>query len=155
MHCIAEAVWEKCAVVLGSGHAHWEGICALYCRGCAGKMCSCVRGGHFMSILSDGNQARKTGKEKELVLVRTERNGIHLYLVASLLEVARFGGGNSNSIVTEINSIFQATESPLMDIDSYTNKVVSCTADGASVNFGVNPVETKQTLAVNNPLCKP
>ena len=29
-----------------------------------------------MSILSDGSQARKTGKEKELVLIRCERNGI-------------------------------------------------------------------------------
>ena len=111
VHCIAQAVREKCAVVLGSGS--------------------------FMSILSDGSQARKTGKEKELVLIRTERNGVPVYLVASLLEVSRFGGGDAKSIVAGINSVFQKDGTPLwMDKDTYSKKVISCTADGASVNFG-------------------
>ena len=30
---------------------------------------------HFMSVLTDGSQARKTGTNKEMVLVRTQRNG--------------------------------------------------------------------------------
>ena len=30
---------------------------------------------HFMSVLADGSQARKTGSDKEMVLVRTHRNG--------------------------------------------------------------------------------
>ena len=30
---------------------------------------------NFLSILTDGSQARKTGDDKELVLVRAERNG--------------------------------------------------------------------------------
>ena len=37
----------------------------------------------FLSILTDGSQARKIGSDKEMVLVRTERNGelsVHLYL---------------------------------------------------------------------------
>lgn len=111
VHCIAEAVREKCAVVLASGY--------------------------FMSILSDGSQARKTGREKELVLVRTERSGVPVYVVASLLEVARFGGGDACSIVAGIESIFRDDNSALlMDQESFTKKVVSCTADGASVNFG-------------------
>ena len=70
VHCIAQAVREKTAIILASGH--------------------------FMSILSDGSQARKTGKEKELVLVRTERNGLPVYIVASLLEMSRFGGGGAD-----------------------------------------------------------
>ena len=46
---IADAVKEKCAVILGSSH--------------------------FMSLLTDGSQARKTLNEKEMVLIRTERSG--------------------------------------------------------------------------------
>ena len=30
---------------------------------------------HFMSVLTDGSQTRKTGSDKEMVLVRTQRNG--------------------------------------------------------------------------------
>ena len=29
---------------------------------------------HFMSVLTDGSQARKTGSDKEMVLIRIERN---------------------------------------------------------------------------------
>ena len=29
----------------------------------------------FMSVLTDGSQARKTGSDKEMVLIRTERAG--------------------------------------------------------------------------------
>ena len=50
IHCIAGAIKEKCAAIIASSH--------------------------FMSILSDGSQARKTKDEKKLVLVRTARNGI-------------------------------------------------------------------------------
>ena len=32
----------------------------------------------FMSVLSDGSQARKTGDDKEIVLTRIERNGTFL-----------------------------------------------------------------------------
>lgn len=49
MSCIAEAVTEKCAVILASNN--------------------------FMALLTDGSQAKKTGDDKEMVLVRTERNG--------------------------------------------------------------------------------
>ena len=46
---IAEAITEKVTVILASAH--------------------------FMKVLTDGSQARKTGSHKEMVLVRTERNG--------------------------------------------------------------------------------
>ena len=47
--CIAQAVTEKCGVILASKHC--------------------------MGILSDGSQARKTKSDKEMVMVRFERNG--------------------------------------------------------------------------------
>ena len=43
--------------------------------------------------MSDGSQARKTSKEKELTLIRTQRNGHPEYVVISLSEMPRFGGG--------------------------------------------------------------
>ena len=47
--CIADAVRERVAAFLASSD--------------------------FMSILTDGSQARKTGIDKEKVLIRTKRNG--------------------------------------------------------------------------------
>ena len=67
VHVLSEIVREKCAAVIASKH--------------------------FMSLLSDGSQARKTGSEKELVMVRVERNSIPCYLMASLLEMSNYGGG--------------------------------------------------------------
>lgn len=110
IHCIAEAVQEKCALVLGSAD--------------------------FFSILSDGSQARKTKSEKELVLIRTERNGIPVYIVASLLEMEKFGGGTADAIVKGINSLFEESGQYELSTEDYRAKLVSCTADGASVNTG-------------------
>ena len=42
---------------------------------------------HFFSLLSDGSQARKTGPDKELVLIRVERGGIPVYITLSLLQI--------------------------------------------------------------------
>ncbi len=80
IHCIADSVHEKCAAVIASKH--------------------------FMSLMSDGSQARKTGSEKELVMVRVERNGIPCYLIVSLLEMSEYGGVDANSIKMGIDSIF-------------------------------------------------
>ena len=110
VHCIAEAVKEKCAVILGSTH--------------------------FMSLLSDGSQARKTGKEKELVLIRCERNGIPTYMVLSLLEMQQFGGSNADAIKKAIDSLFERPSKFDIPKEQYRNCLVSCTADGASVNMG-------------------
>eukprot|EP00112_Aurelia_sp_Birch-Aquarium-sp1_P000486 Seg10468.1 transcript_id=Seg10468.1/GoldUCD/mRNA.D3Y31 product="Zinc finger protein 862" protein_id=Seg10468.1/GoldUCD/D3Y31 len=86
----------------------------------------------------------KTNDKKELVLVRAERNGIPVYFVVSLLEMADLGGTNANSIKAAIDGIFKKTGEndehtvngpvPLSD---YRTKVVSATADGANVNMGV------------------
>ena len=53
--CITQAIQEKAAVVLASAH--------------------------FFATLSDGSQARKSGSDKELVMVRVERNGKILFLM--------------------------------------------------------------------------
>ena len=117
VHYIAEAITEKCAGI--------------------------IAGSHFMSILSDGSQARKTSNEKELVLVRVERNGVPIYFVVSLLEMASLGGGNSHSIKATIDSIFQqgsgdnGNQNGAIPLGGYREKVVSATADGANVNLGV------------------
>lgn len=116
IHYIADAIKEKCAAVIASSH--------------------------FISILSDGSQARKTNDEKELILVRTERNGLPVYFVVSLLEMASLGGTDANSIKAAIDGVFHSAEDddscngriPLTD---YRTKVVSVTSDGASVNLGV------------------
>ena len=106
----AEAVKEKCAVILGSTH--------------------------FMSLLSDGSQARRTGKEKELVLIRFKRNGIPMYMVLSLLEMQQFGGSNADAIVKALDSLFHKPSAFEIKEDQYRKCLVSCTADGASVNVG-------------------
>ena len=102
------------------------------------KVACIISGAHFMSVLSDGSQARKTGSEKELVLVRTTKAGLPVYFVVSLLEMAEFGGGNADSLKTAIDSVFEkqgdhSTPIPLAD---YHTKMVSATADGANVNLG-------------------
>ena len=83
---------------------------------------------NFLSLLSDGSQARKTSKVKELILLRTKRNGHLEYLLISLL---------GNAIIDGINSIFQDKKSNFYkSSNEFQSKVVSVTADGASVNFG-------------------
>ena len=45
----------------------------------------------FFTTLSDGSQAKKTGLDMELMLTRTERNGIPVYFVTSLATMSEFG----------------------------------------------------------------
>ena len=108
IHYIADTIREKVAVILGSAY--------------------------FMSTLSDGSQARKVKDEKELVLVRTERNGIPVYFVASILEMSQYGGTDADSIKKAIDDVF--VEKLFLDEDQYVYSMISSTADGASVNFG-------------------
>ena len=56
LSCITQAILEKVAAVLGRAY--------------------------FFAVLSaDGSQARKTGSDKELVMVRVERNGKIVFLI--------------------------------------------------------------------------
>lgn len=105
---LMDAVEEKCAVILSSKH--------------------------FMTVLSDGSQARKTKSDKEMVLVRIERNGLPCYLVASLVEMSEWGGTGAEALKAGIDNVFSC-DGPFK-MEDYETKLVGCTADGASVNFG-------------------
>ena len=107
--CIATAITEKVAVILA--------------------------GSDFISILSDGSQARKTKSEKELILTRVERAGIPCYFVTSLIEMANFGGTDADSIKKSIDHVYK-NEMRLPD-DIFEKHVVSATSDGARVNTGI------------------
>ena len=39
------------------------------------KVAIILASAHFVSVLTHGSQTRKTGSDKEMVLVRTQRNG--------------------------------------------------------------------------------
>ena len=52
----------------------------------------------FIAMLSDGSQARKTGNEKELILVKVNRFEIPVYFVLSLLDMATFGETNADTL---------------------------------------------------------
>lgn len=108
IHFIAEAIKERVAVILGSTS--------------------------FISILSDGSQARKVKSEKELVMVRTERNGVPVYFVTSLLEMSDYGGTDATSIKKGIDDAM--LNKLKLNEEVYQYSCVSSTADGASVNFG-------------------
>ena len=62
---------------------------------------------NFMLLLSDGSAARRTGKEKELILIRCERNGILTHMILSLLKMQHFGGSNADAIKKALDSFFQ------------------------------------------------
>lgn len=113
------------------------------------KVAGVIAGAHFMSVLSDGSQARKTGSEKELVLVRTMKAGLPVYFVVSLLEMSSFGGCDADSLKKAIDSVFQKvdTHPTAIPMDDYRTKMVSATADGANVNLGkYNGVLTKMSV---------
>ena len=90
----------------------------------------------FMAMLSDGSQARKTNEKKELVLLRTEKEGVvPVYLVASLLEMADFGGTGAHFLKNVLDSVFNDTWNVLLA--DYETKLVSVTSVEANVNIGV------------------
>ena len=55
-----------------------------------------------------------------------------MYLVASLLEMSKWGGTDADSLKKGIDNIFN---NGLFKTDDYQTKLVSATSDGASVNF--------------------
>jgi hypothetical protein len=84
------------------------------------------------AILCDGSQARKTGSEKALVLVRVVTGGEPKYFTAALQNMDDCGPANAENLKTTIDDVFQKA----ILVQEYTKKVVSMTADGASVNTG-------------------
>lgn len=61
--------------------------------------------------------------------------GLPTYLVTSLLQMSKYGGTGSQATKEGLDSIFNVDTGPIPCVE-YTNKLISCTADGASVNFG-------------------
>ena len=45
------------------------------------KVAALSASAHFFAVLSNGSQAHKTGSDKELVMVRVERNGKIVFLM--------------------------------------------------------------------------
>ena len=101
------------------------------------KVTKIINDKSFFSILSDGSQARKTKDEKELILVRVEREGTPVYFVVSLLDMNNLGGMGANAIKNGIDSIFNESDNIPLTAAAYKSKLVSATADGANVNFGI------------------
>ena len=87
------------------------------------------------SVLSDGSQARKTGKEKELILVRLVRGGKPIYYCTGLADVTEYGDANAEILKQCVDARFlQKLNVPR---DKYTVLMVSSASDGASVNTGI------------------
>ena len=85
-------------------------------------------------MLSEGSQARKTCKEKKLVLVRVQKNGIPIHFVVALLKMTVFGGTDAVSLKKGFDSAFESGNVTLLD---YQTKLTSATSDGANVNLGI------------------
>ena len=90
---------------------------------------------NFFSILSDGSQPRKTGSEKELVYIRVVKDGAPTYLCVALENIDDYGHATADNLKRAIDQVF--LEKIGISKSDYQKKLVSCTADGASVNFGV------------------
>ena len=99
------------------------------------RIASIVATSTAFSVMSDGSQARKTASEKELVLVRTVRDGCVVTLVAALQDVDEYGDATAENLKRAIDDVFQK-KVPLPQ-DRYTTGMVCATADGASVNTGI------------------
>ena len=75
-------------------------------------------------------------QEEELVLIRTEHNGIPTYIITSLVEVSEYGGSNANFIVTGMSDIFENQNSKFyMEKADCEKKAISWAHDGTSANF--------------------
>nr|XP_047137620.1 zinc finger protein 862-like [Hydra vulgaris] len=95
----------------------------------------------LISLLSDGSQVRKTGSEKEAILVRVEHAGGPCYFFVSLRNMTDFGGSDANSLKLALDSVFITNNVTLAKIPfstvQYRTKLISATADGANVNMSI------------------
>nr|XP_054749696.1 zinc finger protein 862-like [Lytechinus pictus] len=87
------------------------------------------------SVLTDGSQPKKTGSEKELVMVRFEKGGIPCYYVIGLQDIDEYGNPSAANLKKSIDSAFKDTLK--LEKERYINVMVGATSDGASVNTGL------------------
>lgn len=87
------------------------------------------------SVLSDGPQARKTGNEKELVLIREARGGHPRYFLAGLQEMDDYGSADSDNLKKTIDDVF--LENLRIPQEDYQDRLVCAVPDGAVVNTGI------------------
>ena len=108
VHFIADAIRQKIAIMVSSSTA--------------------------ISVLTDGSQTRKTGQEKELILVRLVRGGAPIYYVVGMQDLGEYGDPNAENLKMCIDDCF--IQKLKIGEENYRNKVVCCTSDGAAVNTG-------------------
>ena len=119
-------------------------ICFLYHREYQDKLAVVLSSAKALNILTDGSEARKTGMERELVHVI--RGGIPVYFCAALQDCNKYGGTDADSLKLAIDTAFDKDNGSIkISEDTFLKRMVSSTADGASVNFGrYNGVLTQQ-----------
>lgn len=99
------------------------------------KICTILQNAGSFGILCDGPVARKTGKEKELVFVRAVGpDGKSKYYAASLQDMDSYGSANANNLKESLDDTFLKELG--LEEQLYKDKVVSITADGASLTAG-------------------
>ena len=86
-------------------------------------------------MLSDGSQTRKTGNEKERVMVRVVKSWHTKFFVAALENVDSYGDATAENFHKSIKH--PLTEKVKLPDEKFMKAMVSATADGASVNTGV------------------
>ena len=64
--------------------------------------------------------------------------GIPIYICTSLTEMSDWGGTDAASLKEGIDNVLEDKGRVPLKEDEYKHKIVSCTLDGASVNFGRN-----------------
>jgi hypothetical protein len=95
----------------------------------AAKLGSCC-----FSILTDGSQPRKTGQEKEMVMVRTVNDGVPVFYVVALVDMDSYGNANADNLKKAIDEVF--LEKLGLPQATYEHHLIAATSDGASVNTG-------------------
>ena len=88
-------------------------------------------------ILTGGSEARKTGKGKELIFVHVIRGGIPVYFCLALQDCNEFGGTDADNLKLALDRAF-GEDNGLVKLpeNTYKYRMISSTANGASVNFG-------------------
>ena len=89
------------------------------------------------SILTDGSDTRKTGKENELIFFCVICGGILVHFCSALQDCNVFGGTNPDSLKLAVDTAFDENNGLVkLPGNTYKYRMILSTADGASVNFG-------------------